>query len=105
MPIDYLQRRCSGPRLVSVLLGGMALCAPVRGADPSPEALVKQGNAALERKEFDKALDAYRQAELSKPDAPELAYNQGIAYYRQNDFEGPRAFRQGAVHPRHRAGD
>lgn len=67
-------------------LAAWSVCSPLLAADPSPEALVRQGNTALDKGEYDKALEAYRQAEVSKPDAPELAFNEGIAHYRLRDF-------------------
>ncbi|MCK4627148.1 MAG: tetratricopeptide repeat protein [Phycisphaerae bacterium] len=52
----------------------------------SPAELVARGNQSLAEGEFEKALDDYRQAEVLMPDSPELAYNQGVAYYRMNDL-------------------
>lgn len=48
--------------------------------------LVTEANARLTAGEFDKALESYKAAEVTMPESPELAYNQGIAYYRLRDF-------------------
>ena len=48
---------------------------------------VKQGNQHFERAEFDAALEAYREAQTDRPDAPELHYNVGDALYKQGAVE------------------
>ena len=52
----------------------------------APAERVARANAALAAGNYDQALDDYREAEVAMPDAPALAYNEAIAYYRKRDF-------------------
>jgi len=63
--------------LVGAASAGQALSAPD---------LVRRGNSALKAGNYDDALKAYREAEVDRPEAAELKYNQGLVYYRRRDF-------------------
>jgi Ca-activated chloride channel family protein len=74
-----------GLRIAAVLVA-TALATPVHAAERSPRELVVDANKLISAGEFQKALDAYKSAEVMLPDAPELAYDQGVAYYRLKDY-------------------
>jgi Ca-activated chloride channel family protein len=81
---------------LAVLVTG-ALALPVRAAERSPRELVADANKLLKTGEFQKALDAYKSAEVTLPEAPELAYNQGVAYYKLKDYSKAREHLQKAL--------
>jgi Ca-activated chloride channel family protein len=74
-----------GLRIAAALVAA-ALAMPVQAAERSPRELVADANKLISAGEFQKALDAYKSAEVTLPDAPELAYDQGVAYYRLKDY-------------------
>jgi tetratricopeptide (TPR) repeat protein len=69
-------------RLSRVLLIPMVLVLIAAGTMPDPEELVRQGNAAFERQEYEVALKLYGQAEaiILTPDT--VAFNKAAALYR-----------------------
>ena len=78
-------------RLCVLLLAAGAASSVVPPAALAKEELpaaehVSRANRALADGELETALEGYRQAEVLMPDAPELAYNQAVAYYRMRDF-------------------
>ncbi len=77
-----------GNRKSAILTGAMTLLlsVPLAAAEKPPRELVLDGNSALAKGDFQKALEAYRSAEVSLPETPELFYNQGIAHYRLGDY-------------------
>lgn len=58
---------------------------------------VEQGNRHFDAAEFESALEAYREAQTNRPDAPELHYNVGDALYKQGAQEEAMAAFQKAV--------
>lgn len=60
--------------------------------EPDARQLVAKANQAFEAGEYDQALAGYREAELSAPESPEVAYNQAIAQYKLGDFPAARSF-------------
>lgn len=74
------------PCSTMIALGLTWTCALGASGGPSPADLVKRGNAALESGEHDKALEAYRQAEVGRPESPRIKYNRALAHYRKGDF-------------------
>jgi Ca-activated chloride channel family protein len=54
--------------------------------EPPASEMVRRGNAALRAGKYDEAMKAYKQAEVSQPESPQLKYNQGLIQYRQRDF-------------------
>lgn len=59
----------------------------VRAEDKSPRDLVAEGNKAVQFGQYDEAIDRYKQAETLLPESPEVAYDLGVAYYRQKDYK------------------
>lgn len=47
----------------------------------------RQGNRLFHEGKFDEALEYYRKAQVEKPDAPELRFNAGDAYFKKNAFK------------------
>jgi Ca-activated chloride channel family protein len=65
----------------------MAWTSPFAAAEPAPHELVSEANEALNAGNYGQALQGYEQAAEIEPEAPEIAYDQGIAYYRMGDYE------------------
>lgn len=63
---------------------------PLLAANRQTVAKAREGNTAYAAGDFAKAQEAYRAAEVDCPECPELAYNLGLTYYRQRDFEQAR---------------
>ncbi len=49
--------------------------------------LINEGNTLFEEDKFDEALVKYREAQIERPEAPEVPYNIASTLYRQNAFE------------------
>lgn len=49
--------------------------------------LVDKGNTAFEKAEYQRALDYYHQAEVERPETPELDYNIAGALYKDGKYE------------------
>ena len=47
----------------------------------------RQGNRLFHEGRFDEALEYYRKAQVERPDAPELRFNAGDAYFKKNAFK------------------
>jgi Ca-activated chloride channel family protein len=47
----------------------------------------RQGNRKFHEGKFEEALEFYREAQVEKPDAPELRFNAGDAYFKKNAFQ------------------
>ena len=82
----------TGRRTVCALLAATLWLASgatstVLAADPPPHELVMEGNKALEKGEAGKAMEYYDKAAAQLQDSPEIAYDQGVAYYRGKDFD------------------
>jgi Ca-activated chloride channel family protein len=71
---------------VAVILA-IAWTSPFASAEPTPRELVSEANEALSAGDYGKALQGYEQAAEIEPEALEIAYDQGIAYYRMGDYE------------------
>jgi len=61
--------------------------------------LVQRGNEALAEGRLSDALALYDEARALLPDAPEIAYDRGIALYRMGEFEKAQAAFQDAMKP------
>ena len=81
-PLSHALRLCVLPVVACAVYCGAALA---DGALSAAEH-VARANQALAGGDHEKALSGYREADVLLPDAPELAYNQGVAYYRMRDF-------------------
>jgi Ca-activated chloride channel homolog len=73
--------------LCLVLWAAMGAIAPVLAADPPPHELVAEGNKALANGNGAKAMELYDKAATQAQDSPEIAYNQGVVYYRGSDYD------------------
>ncbi len=47
----------------------------------------RQGNRLFHEGKFEEALECYREAQVEKPDAPELRFNAGDAYFKKNAYQ------------------
>lgn len=72
--------------LPAVLLMG----ADARAVSPKVAERVARASAAYAAGDYDAALTDYAEAEVDCPACPELAYNEGLAYYRKGDFDKAR---------------
>ncbi len=93
-------KRLMQASLVAVLIAG--LCAPVC-AVAADRVAAKHVSAAIEAYQsgdYDKAQEEFTEAELKCPECPEIAYNRGLASYRQRDFSAARAFFSSALKTR-----
>ncbi len=61
--------------------------APASAQEEDARALVSRANAAFAGENYQAALDAYREAEVTHPESPELAYNQGVAQFKLGDYD------------------
>ena len=71
--------------LVSLCLGSVTAQAV------SARKLIQQGNAAYQSGKFEDALSAYDEASVDAPESPEIYYNRGAVFYRQEDYEQAKA--------------
>lgn len=75
--------------MVLLLMAGLLLpCRPVRAAGTNTVA--RQGMAAYEKKDYHKALKLFIDAQLEKPDMPEIYYNIGNADYKIGNYNAAR---------------
>ncbi|MEE8171089.1 MAG: tetratricopeptide repeat protein [Phycisphaerae bacterium] len=56
------------------------------GGEPDVDALMARANEDLTAGDFDAALDLFSQASELRPESAEIAYNQGVAHYRNGDY-------------------
>ncbi len=68
-----------------LLTGSIALA-----QDEDARSMVSRANRLFAEGEFVAALEAYREAEVTLPESPELAYNQGVAHYKLGDYSQAR---------------
>jgi len=65
-----------------------ALCAGTFATHAvSARKLIERGNTAYQAGKFEEALSAYDEASVDAPESPELYYNRGAVFYRQEDYE------------------
>lgn len=60
---------------------------PTRGADVDLRAALEQANQAMADQDYPAAVKAYQKAIEADPDQPGLAYNLGVAAYKQGQLE------------------
>ncbi len=81
-----------GVRTIEAWIAVLALVVAAPSARGQTEAAARQkvdaSLAALKAGEYDKALEGFRDAEVSFPESSELAYNRGVALYRLGDWDG-----------------
>jgi Ca-activated chloride channel family protein len=72
-------------RLLAAALVLAGLVVPFGG---SAHRLTERGNRYYETQEYEPALQAYTEAQIHAPEAPELYYDIGNVLYRQEDYAG-----------------
>ena len=80
----------------------MILCGTLLGAVTTQAVtarkLIQQGNAAYDSGQLEEALSAYDEASVDAPESPEIYYNRGAVFYRQEDYEQAKeAFEKAAL--------
>jgi len=71
---------------VGCLMATLLICAEGMGAEPVARELVVEANKALAAGRYDEAIKGYEKASQTLTDSPELAYDQGVAYYRKGEL-------------------
>ncbi len=94
--------RKSSITVIACVASWMFILTPVSAGDDaslSGAELVREGNRLLSENRFAEALTAYDKAAEQLPDSPEVAYNRGLALYRQGEFAKASAAFQNAIKP------
>ncbi len=87
-----LRKGVATPRRWIVVLAVMVAAMPARGqTEADARKKVDASLAALKAGEYEKALEGFRDAEVSFPESSELAYNRGVALYRLGNFDEAKA--------------
>jgi len=74
---------------------------PFHGYGKTLAGLVKEGNNAYTKGEYDSAVTAYDDALKDAPDSPYVCFNKGAALYKKGDYEGAsEAFEKAALNSR-----
>ena len=60
--------------------------------EPDARTLVERANLAYANEDYAAALEGYRQAEVTLPESPELAYDRGLAHYKLGEFAEARDY-------------
>ena len=68
------------------------------GCCESTANLVRQGNAAYSKGEYDKAIAAYNESSVNAPESPYIYFNKGAALYKKGDYSAAiEAFEKAAL--------
>lgn len=73
--------------VASCLLPVTCFVLPITSSAQNNKGLIKKGNDAYEKKEFDNAIKIYQQASEKKPADPTASFNLGNALYKNNKTE------------------
>ncbi len=76
------------------------LIQPVRADDGDAARRVRSAIESYRSGDFEKAQEDFALAELECPECPEIAYNRGLASYRQRDFSAAREHFSNALQTR-----
>ena len=68
------------------------LASVAMAGEPDARTLVERANAAYASEDYATALEGYRQAEVTLPESPELAYDRGLAHYKLGEFTEARDY-------------
>ncbi len=88
IPIQLLKPDSPGVCFVSRYLIGLVIV-PLLGftfLDPAADRN-RRGNLMFHEGRFEEALEYYREAQVENPDAPELRFNAGDAYFKKNAYK------------------
>ena len=94
--------RALTPRpLAWIAVSSLLLLVSVSTASESPRSLVREGNAAFAREDYQAALARYEQASVDLPESAYLYFNKGTALYKLGEMEqAVEAFKQAALKSR-----
>ncbi len=76
-------------RALAILIG-LTIAAAATGSTTRADSAASrnnEGNRLYEQKQFDEALRLYTDAQVSRPEAPELHYNIGNVLYRKGEYD------------------
>jgi Ca-activated chloride channel family protein len=59
--------------------------------------LLREGNQALNAGKYEEALSKYQRASVDEPESPYLSFNQGLVYFKQEDYAKAQEFFQQAT--------
>lgn len=82
------------------MAGVCCLASVAMGEEPDARTLVERANQAYADQDYATALEGYRQAEVTLPESPELAYNRGLAHYKLGEFGEARDYFNRALRTR-----
>jgi len=80
----------------SILILIPLVCLSAFRWDSAPQK-VREGNRLFEKKEYGEALARYRDAQGSRPNAPEIPFNMGDSFYRQKEYKEAIASHERAI--------
>ena len=72
-------------RILMTIMAAIVMISPIWSTDFAR--LNEKGNRAFEKGDFGKALDFYHEAEIEKPETPEIYYNQGNTLLKLGKYE------------------
>ena len=82
-------------------IAGLCCLTSVAAADePDARTLVERANLAYANEDYATALEGYRQAEVTLPESPQLAYDRGLAHYRLRELAEARDYFNRALRTR-----
>lgn len=82
------------------IVGACCLTGVAMADEPDARLLVERANVAYANEDYATALEGYRQAEVTQPESPELAYDRGLAHYRLGEFAEARDYFNRALRTR-----
>lgn len=74
------------------VVGVCCLTGVAMADEPNARTLVERANVAYANENYATALEGYRQAEVTLPESPELAYDRGLAHYKLGEFAEARDY-------------
>jgi Ca-activated chloride channel family protein len=82
--INHAKIKVASKSALASLLFIISLLLPAASAAQNGKALIKKGNEAYEKKDYENAIIRYQQANLKNPADPTASYNRGNALYKNN---------------------
>jgi Ca-activated chloride channel homolog len=84
----------------AIVVLAASLAAWAKEPDASARVYVEQGGQAFARGDYAGAAEAYAKAQETDPDSAEVAYNLGVAYYKQGELAKAKKFFSTALNTR-----
>lgn len=78
---------CNIRWLVALSLTAVVHASVAFAADESPSDATRSAMRALKAGDYPRAIELYETAKQQMPESPEIAYNLGVAHYRNGDFQ------------------